>query len=184
LNQKVHSIRKRLHHVKTILEGTLRTVSAFTSLAAAIRKAGWVSRTAHDAFLREIGHITRDLKAYQSTTEELLSLSSDIKSTVRPDLACIADKEFFTDLTNSPAKINSVLDLRNQEIFNGNSAQLHRISENNAKETQLMADIAKRTYSDSRTVRIATIIALIYLPANLVTVSHPPKHHTFKRELY
>lgn len=78
-------------------------MSAFTSLAAAIRKAGWVSRTVHDALLRELGHITRDLKAYQSTTEELLSLSGDIKSTVRPDLARIADKG-FTDQTNSPPR--------------------------------------------------------------------------------
>ena len=35
-----------------------------------------------------------------------------------------------------------------------------------------MAEIAKWTHRDSRSVRMATIIALIYLPANLVLVSY------------
>lgn len=33
-----------------------------------------------------------------------------------------------------------------------------------------MAALANKTFQDSRTVRIATVIAMFYLPANLVTV--------------
>lgn len=35
-----------------------------------------------------------------------------------------------------------------------------------------MVEISQWTYNDSRAVRIATVIALIYVPANLVLVSH------------
>ena len=33
-----------------------------------------------------------------------------------------------------------------------------------------MSDMAKRTYDDSRSMRIATVIALLYVPASLVLV--------------
>ncbi|KAK3374188.1 hypothetical protein B0T24DRAFT_625880 [Lasiosphaeria ovina] len=150
LHQKVQSVRKRLIHVKTILQGTLRTVLSISSLARAIRNLGCVSGVEDDAFNREMEHIMRDLEAYKSTSDELLSLSADIRST-----------------------ISSVLNFRNQDLANGNSVQIHRIAEDNARETQIMNDIAKQTYKDSRAVRIATVIALIYLPANLVTVRPP-----------
>jgi hypothetical protein len=48
------------------------------------------------------------------------------------------------------------------------------MAKDNSRETQLMADTAKQTHADSRTMRIATVIALIYLPANLVLVRDPP----------
>lgn len=82
LNQQVHAVRKRLHHIRTILDGTTSAVAAFSSLAEAIREPGGISAAAHDAFSRELDHISRELEAYKLTTSELLSLSSDIKSTV------------------------------------------------------------------------------------------------------
>lgn len=145
LNQKVHSIRKRLHHVITILDGTQRTVVALSSLSKAFQELGGIPTPVHDAFNRELSYISRSLEAYHSTTKELLNLSSDVKST-----------------------INSIIDFRNQGLLTENGAQLHRIAENNSRETRLMADTANLTYKDSRTMRIATVIALIYLPANLV----------------
>ena len=56
-------------------------------------------------------------------------------------------------------------------MLRNNGTQLHRIAEDNARETLAMADMAKRTHTDSRTMRIATVIALVYLPANLMLVS-------------
>ena len=68
-------------------------------------------------------------------------------------------------------QIRSVLELRNQDLLNMNGKQLHSITEANSRETQVMAEIAQCTYNDSRMMRIATVIALVYLPANLVLVS-------------
>jgi hypothetical protein len=82
LNQKVHSIRKRLHHAITILDGTQRTVATLSSLSEAIQELGNISTQSQETFTRELGYMSRSLEAYQSTTKELLSLSSDIKSTV------------------------------------------------------------------------------------------------------
>lgn len=67
-------------------------------------------------------------------------------------------------------QIKSILELRNQDLLNINGRQLHVIAEANAKETQVMAEVAQYAYNDSRTVRIATVIAMIYLPASLVMV--------------
>jgi hypothetical protein len=55
------------------------------------------------------------------------------------------------------------MDFRNQHF-------LRRIAEDDSRETRLMAEVSQRTHADSRTMRIATIIALTYLPANLVLV--------------
>lgn len=79
----------------------------------------------------------------------------------------------MTSFSNQSEKINSILDFRNQDMLKSNGIHLHRIAEDNSRETQAMADTAKHTYNDSRTMRIATVIALIYLPANLVLVRVP-----------
>ncbi|KAI6780597.1 uncharacterized protein J7T54_008515 [Emericellopsis cladophorae] len=144
-SQDVYSIRRKLHHFKTILDGTQRIVTALSSLAQSIRKQAGVTRSAEHAFRRELNSISRELDAYQSTASELLDHSADMGST-----------------------INSIINFRNQGILASNGAQLHRLAEDNALETKAMAEMGQRTCTDSRTTRIATIIALIYLPANLV----------------
>jgi hypothetical protein len=52
-----------------------------------------------------------------------------------------------------------------------NGIQLQRIAENDMESKKAVADIAQWTYNDSRTMRIATVIAMLYLPASLVLVS-------------
>jgi dUTPase len=78
-------------------------------------------------------------------------------------------------------QINSIISFRNQDLLAENGAQLHRIAESNSREARLMADTANLVYKDSRTMRIATTIALIYLPANLVMVCTPASYFLMKR---
>jgi hypothetical protein len=47
------------------------------------------------------------------------------------------------------------------------------ISSTMSNENKLMVYIADKTRRDSRTVKLMTMIALVYLPANLVSVSCP-----------
>lgn len=66
-----------------------------------------------------------------------------------------------------------MLKFRHQEALQRNSTQLQQIAENEVQESKLMSEVAIWTYNDSRTTRIATVIALVYLPASLVLVSDP-----------
>jgi len=80
------------------------------------------------------------------------------------------DLGLSTDAMNS--QINAILEFRNQEVMKANGIQLQKIAENDSEGKKAVADIAQWTYNDSRTMRIATVIAMLYLPASLVLVSH------------
>jgi hypothetical protein len=56
-----------------------------------------------------------------------------------------------------------------------NSVRLAQMAQADSVETKVMVSLADKTSQDSRTMRIATLVALCYLPANLVMVrcSHP-----------
>jgi hypothetical protein len=55
-----------------------------------------------------------------------------------------------------------------------NGMELTRIAHAQSVETKVMVSLADKTRQDSRTMRIATVIAMLYLPANLVMVSSLP----------
>jgi hypothetical protein len=65
-----------------ILDGMLRIVAAISSHAENIQDLGKIPISVHRMFLGELGNVSRDLLTYKSTTNELLNLSADIKSTV------------------------------------------------------------------------------------------------------
>ena len=53
------------------------------------------------------------------------------------------------------------------------AGQLRVLALKASSESRSMLSIAEHTRYDSRTMRIVSYIALIYLPANLVSVSNP-----------
>lgn len=59
---------------------------------------------------------------------------------------------------------------RGQELQHENGLKLTQLVQADAVENKDMAILADLTYKDSRTMRIATVIAMFYLPANLVMV--------------
>lgn len=79
LSQHVQALKRKLHHARTILDGTLRTVTAISTHAEAVRKIAEIPAPLQEAFLRELSNISRDLESYSMTTAELLNLSDDIK---------------------------------------------------------------------------------------------------------
>ncbi|KAF7552679.1 hypothetical protein G7Z17_g4179 [Cylindrodendrum hubeiense] len=144
-NQSAQGLRRKLYRMKTVLEGTLRTLSAIHSQAKEIEKQRNVTPELHDLFLRELDSISRDLKSHCSTAEELLNISADIKST-----------------------IHSIINFKNQDILNHNEVQLKVIAEKSVSDSESVKLLSELSYKDSRTMRITSVIALIYLPTNLV----------------
>jgi hypothetical protein len=67
---------------QAILDGTARMVAALSSLGEAVREPGGIPTPVHSAFNQGLGYVSRELEAYNVMADELLSLSSDIKSKV------------------------------------------------------------------------------------------------------
>jgi hypothetical protein len=72
----------------------------------------------HDAFTRELHHISRDLAAHNSTVDELLSLSADIKAMV-----CF----WLTDLAELSGRC--VLNLANNAFLHSKDTLNHGLSQ-------------------------------------------------------
>jgi len=73
-------------------------------------------------------------------------------------------------------KYDDILKFHGQEILYHNSVRLTQIAQADSVETKVMVSLADKTSRDSRTMRITTVVAMFYLPANLVMVrsqSHP-----------
>lgn len=65
----------------------------------------------------------------------------------------------------------TILNLRGQELSVHNGQSLAQIAQGQLEENRHMKTMTDKMYEDSRTVRIATIVAMFYLPATLVLVS-------------
>lgn len=61
-----------------------------------------------------------------------------------------------------------IMDFRHDELVRQNGDSLRLISEQTASDNKNMVAVAHEAAADSRTMKIATIIAMIYLPASLV----------------
>ncbi|KAI8628747.1 hypothetical protein F5Y19DRAFT_476291 [Xylariaceae sp. FL1651] len=144
--QKVHALRLKLHHARSILVNTLNiivTIRTHEETTADLRK---LPQRVHQDFQRELDNIVSELQNHEQTVQELLSVASD-----------------------TGLMYDGVLKYHGQELLHDNSLRLTQIAQNDAYETRTMAALANKTFQDSRTVKIATVIAMFYLPANLVT---------------
>ncbi|KAL8794048.1 MAG: hypothetical protein Q9195_003348 [Heterodermia aff. obscurata] len=148
LIQELHLLRKKLYRLDMILKGSVRVLKSLSKHADTVHNSVGIPQKSQTGFEQEIYIMFNEINSHTSTLSELLSNSEDIKSITI-----------------------SILELRNQEVHQKNSAQLQRIAEDEAKETKIMSELATGTYEDSRATRVATVIALIYLPASLVLVS-------------
>ncbi|KAI1742959.1 hypothetical protein F4680DRAFT_388269 [Xylaria scruposa] len=144
--QQVHSLRLKLHHARSILANTLNTMITIRTHEETVANLCKLPVLIHRDFQRELDNIVSELQNYEQTVQELLSVSNDIG-----------------------LMYDGVLKYHGQELLHNNSLRLTQIAQNDAYETRMMAALANKTFQDSRTVRIATVIAMFYLPANLVT---------------
>ncbi|ETS86983.1 hypothetical protein PFICI_00811 [Pestalotiopsis fici W106-1] len=104
-----------------------------------------LAASTHERFQRELRGISTELQHYTETTKKLLNFSEDIRS-----------------------MYDDILKFRGQELLHDNGVRLAQIAQADSVENKTMLSLADKTAQDSRTMRIATLIAMVYLPANLV----------------
>lgn len=102
----------------------------------------------------------RDLGWLLHSTESTKSLVSHLCCTFNP--LCVSH-------TNGK-KLFKILDHRNDAVIHNNGSSLKNLAHKSSYQSELMLSMAEVTRYDSRTVRIITFIAMIYLPVNLVSV--------------
>ncbi|EMD63275.1 hypothetical protein COCSADRAFT_38139 [Bipolaris sorokiniana ND90Pr] len=93
----------------------------------------------------DLGQISSDMEGHKATIRHLLQVVESIGALNRDILA-----------------------LRNQELLVQNSHVLSQLAQASANESKSITAMTNKTQQDSRVMRIATVIAMVYLPANLV----------------
>ncbi|RYO97932.1 hypothetical protein DL765_010977 [Monosporascus sp. GIB2] len=63
---------------------------------------------------------------------------------------------------------DDIMNLYGQEMLHENGLRLTQIAQSDSHETKALATLADKTYRNSRTMRIAALVAMFCLPANLV----------------
>ncbi|TPX18291.1 uncharacterized protein E0L32_011789 [Thyridium curvatum] len=145
--QKTLQLRLELHQAHSILENTLDTIKTLNQHEGLIAKFCTTPVGHRRQFRCALDNISRELRGHLRTVQVLLSSSDEIKQ--------------MSD--------NIVL-FRGQEVQCQNGAQLAQLAHIDLAETKTMSALTNKTAQDSQTMRIATVVAMLYLPANLVLV--------------
>ncbi|KAH7198913.1 uncharacterized protein B0J16DRAFT_392732 [Fusarium flagelliforme] len=128
-----------------IVVNTINLLNSLRRHANALQGLAGIPHRVQAVFNTEVCNIVGDLKAYKQVIQKQILVSGDLE-------------KMYDD----------VLRFHGQEMAYTNNLKLTAISEAGSVEAKTMAWIANETYRDSRSTRIMTVIALAYLPANLV----------------
>ncbi|KAI1212577.1 uncharacterized protein F4807DRAFT_472124 [Annulohypoxylon truncatum] len=145
--QNLHHQRGKLHHARNILTNTRNTMNVIAEHESAVAEKQILCPAIHDDFQRKLRNISREVDSYIETVHKLLRMSDDLRS-----------------------MYNSILTFYGQELQHDTSLKLAQLAQADASGNRDMAVLADLTYKDSRSMRIATAIAVFYLPVNLVVV--------------
>ncbi|KAI1178094.1 hypothetical protein F4777DRAFT_142287 [Nemania sp. FL0916] len=143
--QQIHVLRRKLHHAQCILSNTSRTIAKIGAHEKAFAVRTRMTQSTHTSFQLALQNIRADIENYKQTVQKLLRVSKDIA-----------------------ALYDDILKLHGQELLHKNGLNLALIAQGDSHETRAMALLAEKTHDDSRIMRIATLVAMLYLPANLV----------------
>jgi len=146
ISQNITTIRGKLHQTISILDGMLEILIKLSNHAEAMGEWMRLSSSSRSMFQAELEQISNEMKSHRSVTNSLIRRSEDLR------------------LTNE-----HIIALKNQDILIKNGVSLARLAQLGAADNRVMVRMADKTRQDSRTMRIATIVAIVYLPANLVT---------------
>ena len=67
-----------------------------------------------------------------------------------------------------------IMDFRNDELLRANGISLKELADKSAQENEAMLAIARKAKADSRTMKIASLVATVYLPLTAATVCSLP----------
>ncbi|KAI9775958.1 MAG: hypothetical protein M1839_000657 [Geoglossum umbratile] len=143
--QKIIALRKKLYLALTIVDGNTKIISDLTSYAAAVSQTLRLDSLLCQSLTVKFGQVIAEMETYKSAVKMLLSLTEDLS---------VANQ--------------NVLALRNQELLINNGALLMELGRAAASDNRALSKMTDNTMKDSRTMRIATVVAMFYLPANIV----------------
>ncbi|KAI1497173.1 hypothetical protein F5X99DRAFT_413332 [Biscogniauxia marginata] len=143
--QQVHNLRLKLFHARSVLLNTANTLATIGIYESKLAKTCSLPTPIHESFQCEVRNMSSELENYTQTVRKLLSLSNGIR-----------------------LMYDDILKFQAQEIMYLNGVRLTQIVQTDSAETKVIVSLADATARDSRIMRIATVIAMIYLPANLV----------------
>ena len=124
----------------------------------------------------EMEQMSIEMKSHKLTAQSLLNISDDLRFMVSYQIVYGSDRlGLYKRANNVATQGRNVLALYNQEMTINNGTSIRQLAQAGAVDNQNLAHITEETRKDSRTMRIATLIAMAYLPANLVTVCSCPK---------
>ncbi|KAI1460048.1 hypothetical protein F4805DRAFT_13777 [Annulohypoxylon moriforme] len=143
--QRLHNYREKLHDTRCILANTRNTINTIAEHEYAVSENLNLSPAVHDDFQRKLRNISREVDNYIEISEKLLHVSEDLR-----------------------LMYSNILTFYGQELQHDASLKLAQLAQADASGNRDMATLADLTYKDSRSMRIATAIAMLYLPVNLV----------------
>ncbi|KAI1119109.1 hypothetical protein F5Y14DRAFT_460409 [Nemania sp. NC0429] len=143
--QRLHILRGKIHHAQTILINTKNTFSIIAEHERSVAQQQSLSTASHENFQRELRNISGEVDTYIATTHKLLCTAHDLKS-----------------------MYSNILTFHGQELQHDTSLKLAYLTQDDVAGNKDMAVLADLMYKDSRSMRIATAIAMFYLPVNLV----------------
>ncbi|KAI0903224.1 hypothetical protein F4823DRAFT_619500 [Ustulina deusta] len=143
--QHLHHLRGKLHHARNILFNMRNTFGVVAEHELSVAREQNLCLAIHDDFQRTLRNISREVENYIETTHKLLCISDDLKS-----------------------MYSNILTFHGQELQHDTSLKLAYLAQDDVAGNKDMAVLADLTYKDSRSTRIATAIAMFYLPVNLV----------------
>ncbi|KAF8541202.1 hypothetical protein BDD12DRAFT_529067 [Trichophaea hybrida] len=144
-SQRLTHLRRKLENARSLLESNLDIASILLEHAKEMQKRGVLPET-NARFQSEVRQYKLRLTCHIRNVRKHLSFSEDIR-----------------------VLIFKIMDFRNDELLRVNSVSLKELADETARENKAMLTIARKSKADSRTVKIATLIATIYLPISLVT---------------
>ncbi|KAI1284234.1 hypothetical protein F5Y07DRAFT_349137 [Xylaria sp. FL0933] len=143
--QQVHSLRRKLFRSRSILSKIRATLMKIKMHEQRVAKLCKLPANMQQGFQNDLSNMSADVDNHLQTIRKLLSMSYDIK-----------------------AMYTNIIHLSSQDLMHQNAMKLSQIAENDSRDNKIMVSISNKMYHDSRTMRIATVVAMLYLPANVV----------------
>ncbi|KAI1418440.1 hypothetical protein F5Y13DRAFT_149176 [Hypoxylon sp. FL1857] len=143
--QHLHHHRGKLHHARSILTNTRNIFNIIAEHESAVAQKHNLCAALHDDFQRKLRNVSQEVDNYIETSHKLLRISDDLSS-----------------------MYSKIITFHGQELQHDTSLKLAHLAQADTSENKNMAVLVDLTYRDSRSMRIATAIAVFYLPLNLV----------------
>jgi hypothetical protein len=125
-----------------------------------------------DAVVFALREKAKEIAYTRKKAEALLSKVQNTRTLVRNRfnyIFCLADQDTDTFL-----QISSLLERESGQNLNQQISALHKLEKQGQDESAIMRRLAEKNSRDSSSMRVLTIITMIYLPCTIVSVSLLP----------